>query len=94
MMAAVFLLLLASCKKEDIRVVTDDSGNTSANDIYLSPYAAGATSGKLLVLDKDGNTKKEIVTSGIAMNFRKWVIDGQTRFTYLVEDRAAYHIPS
>lgn len=82
---------MVSCKKEDIKVVTDT--NPLNNDMYLSPYTAGSNSGRLLVLDKNGVVKTSVNTAGIAMNFRKWNINGTTRFTWLVEDLYSYHIP-
>lgn len=44
------------------------------------------TDGKLFILDQSGSIKKEKSVGVHAENFQKWLIDGQTRYTYFHTD--------
>ncbi len=46
--------------------------------------------GLLLIMDQDGKVLKKKVTDGSAFNLTRWIINGQTRYTYLVNDANAY----
>ncbi len=90
LLALIGISLLVACKKE----AEPESNVNQPTDgqILLGPYTAGDQSGRLQILDKYGNTIKEKLTTGIVMNFQKWNNNGTIRYTYLVEDKAAYHI--
>ena len=87
-----FFVLLSGCKKDAIDQVLINNSPLDGQ-MYLSPFSSGADYGKLWTLDKNGILINETVTPGIAVNFKKWVINGDIRYTYLVEDLTGYHIP-
>lgn len=93
------LMLSLACNKEEVSTKTNSQfkvvvdNNPTDGEILIAPYTIGNTTGKLYVLDEHGNVIKEKQTDGIAMNFERWVVDGKTRYSYLVEDKNGYHIP-
>ncbi len=90
LLAASLFIVIVSCKKDSVKTYVN---NPIEGEILVAPYSANAESGKLLILDELGNTIKEKTTPGVAMNFQKWTINGNVRYTYLVEDGDGYHIP-
>lgn len=83
--------LISSCKK-DTNDGTSNKNEILDGQIYLGPYNPGDKTGRVLVMDKNGNTIKEKLTPGVVMNVQKWNNNGVIRYTYLVEDNSAYHI--
>ena len=95
--------LISSCKKE----TTQNNQTTSKPPftvatlnaptdgiMYISPYnGADPNSGNLFILDKSGNVLTDQKLAAQAMNFRKWVINGVTRYSFLTNDPSAPVIP-
>ncbi len=77
-------------------VYTINSGGSPAPAIILaSPFVLSAspnvaTPGLLLILDQDGKVLQKKVTDGSAFNLTRWIINGNTRYTYAVNDANAY----
>lgn len=87
-------LIFISCDKQDFtssKVTVNNS--PSEGQIFLSPFTAGTSAGRLLTLNKNGNTIREKVTNSQVMNLKKWVINGITRYTWLTEVPEGFHIP-
>ena len=62
--------------------------------IVVAPFLINVPdSGQLLVMDEHGTVLQQKMLPGAGLDFRKWTIDGQTRYTYIVNDVNAYHIP-
>lgn len=95
--AIIITNIISGCKKEESvpssPLSVGVNNQPAPGEIFLAPYTSGASTGNLYVLDQNGNIIKSKETDGVAMNFRKWLINGQPRYTYLVEDKAGYHIP-
>jgi len=69
-------------------------GTTGPGSILLSPYnTANTATGTLMIMDEKGNLLRQKTTDGATFCFRKWTINGQTRYTYIVNDVNAYHLP-
>ncbi len=49
-----------------------------------------ATPGELLVMDQSGKVLMKKATPGNAFDFARWTINGQTRYTWLVNDPTAF----
>ncbi|XZF14450.1 aryl-sulfate sulfotransferase [Chitinophagaceae bacterium MMS25-I14] len=72
----------------------DTSGTSEAGRIMISPYyTTNPNSGQLMVMDEKGNLLQQKSLPNSAFCFRKWIINGQTRYTYIVNDPGTYHIP-
>jgi arylsulfate sulfotransferase len=88
-------ITVLGCKKDG-----DDSvgkiealSNPTEGQIVLSPYAYPYTNpGKLLVLNKNGSKIFEKTTPVAAISFKKWVVNGKVRYTYLEFDKTAPQI--
>ncbi len=106
-LAGVILFVMQSCSKstdstthsttapltQNVYTVSE-TGTPSKGQILLAPFLLNVVdSGQLLVLDQDGKVLKEKFLPGATLCFNKWVINGQTRYTYIVNDVNAYHIP-
>jgi arylsulfate sulfotransferase len=92
------LVLFTNCNKDDessankpFTITTNN--NPSAGDILVAPFTSGNSTGKLYILDQNGNILKEKTTDALAINFERWLIDGKVRYSYLLEDKNGYHIP-
>lgn len=93
-------LFFSGCKKETTTLpdiypfeVTVDN-NPAPGRILVSPYNANADTGRVFLLDQNGKLIKSKRTDGPTMNFTRWEINGQVRYTYLVGDNSGYHIPN
>ncbi|MBS1589841.1 MAG: aryl-sulfate sulfotransferase [Bacteroidetes bacterium] len=95
------LTILFSCKKDNVNQTAKqftDSLATTVNKspnqgiILFSPYI-NATSGQIVITDYQGHLVAKKSTSGPAYNFQRWNINGNIRYTYLVDDLNGYHIP-
>lgn len=49
--------------------------------------------GLLLVMDENGQVLKKKITNGSAFDFDRWVLDGQTRYTWIESDNNAFLAP-
>jgi arylsulfate sulfotransferase len=80
-------------------VYTINSGGSSAPAMILaSPFVSSvspsqASPGLLLIMDQDGKVLQKKTTDGSAFNLNRWIINGQTRYTYFVNDVNAYRAP-
>jgi len=103
---AVFLLpvtmLLGACHEKDTTnpglsqsvYQVNNFSSTVPGRILLSPYdIANKQSGTLMIMDEKGNLLQQKTTDGATFCFNKWTINGQTRYTYIVNDAEAYHLP-
>ena len=67
--------------------------STSHRYVLLSPYMVNRWwHGRLVVMDMAGNIVLQRYTHGSAFDFRKWKIDGKTRYTWFINDQKAFHI--
>ena len=62
------------------------SGGVDDGQILLALNTNSSTDGHLLVLDKNGNILKEKNAGARADNFQKWVMGGQTYYSYLLAE--------
>lgn len=75
----------------------DSSGTPLPGTILASPIniatAANLDSpGLLMVMNQDGQVLRKIVTPGYAFDLNRWTVNGQIRYTYLVNDPGALRI--
>jgi arylsulfate sulfotransferase len=78
---------------QNVYTVTE-SGTPSKGQILVAPFLLNVVdSGQLIIMDQDGKVLKEKSLPGATLCFNKWVINGETRYTYIVNDVNAYHIP-
>ncbi|RYE17354.1 MAG: hypothetical protein EOP45_15940 [Sphingobacteriaceae bacterium] len=88
-------LFFISCKKDDVK---NDVGsvatvaNPTEGQIVLSTYGTTTSPSLLLILDKSGNTVFKKTVSVAAYNFKKWQVNGKTRYTYIEFDSTAFKI--
>jgi hypothetical protein len=73
----------------------DSTASPAAGIILASPYNVSISpalinQGLVLIMDQSGNVLKEKTTPGATFNFNRWILNGQTRYTYLVNDPGAY----
>src|ERR1700748_1447312 len=79
-------------------VYTIDSTGTPLPGIILAaPFNIATPAnvdspGLLMIMNQDGQVLKEKVTAGFAFDFNRWVINGQIRYSYLVNDPGALRI--
>lgn len=66
---------------------------TAQGYILMSPFTSPLDSGALIVMDGKGNILKQKRTAYGAMNFRRWVLNGQVRYTWAMYDPTKYVIP-
>ncbi len=62
-----------------------------AAPINLSIIPTTDSPGLLMIMNQDGQVLRKKVVAGQAFNFNRWVINGQTRYTYAVNDPGALH---
>jgi hypothetical protein len=102
----IVLCLLAACRKpkSDDTPGSVDSLTQTAYNIYRSGAAKETgniltapfnlnglyDSTSVMVMDGDGHLKLQQNTSTGVMNFRRWTINGQTRYTWFVFDASLY----
>lgn len=68
--------------------------DTSAQGyILMAPFGSPLDSGALIVMDGKGNILKQTRTAYGAMNFRRWVVNGQVRYSWAMYDPTKYIIP-
>lgn len=75
------------------------SGTAPAGIILTAPFpfpadAEAAIPGLLLVMDQDGNVVQKATTPGSAFDFKRWIIDGQVRYSCIINDPNAFRTPS
>ena len=85
-LSVLFMAGFAGCKKSDLLTITDQPAEgemvfSTFNTPYTNP-------GRLMVLNKDGETLWEKTLPEAAINFRKWEVAGKTRYTYMEFDRS------
>ncbi|HEY5461700.1 MAG TPA: hypothetical protein VIJ95_00455 [Hanamia sp.] len=61
-------------------------GGQDTGQIFLSLNTNSSTIGNLLILDQKGYVIREKTLDSRADDFQKWVINGQTRYSYLLVD--------
>jgi arylsulfate sulfotransferase len=76
-------------------VYTIDSTESPTKGIILTaPFDFSTTSsttpGLLLVMDQSGKVLQKLATSDEALDFARWTINGQTRYTYIVASPTAF----
>jgi len=79
-------------------VYTIDSTQSPSKGIILTaPFDFSTTSssnpGLLLVMDQSGKVLRKLATADEALDFARWTINGQTRYTYIVANPAAFLPP-
>jgi len=100
--AVVIISLLTSCKKPDSPAKSSpapvlnitDNNNPTDGTIIMAPFnTAVPNTGYLYMLDKTGNILQSKKVGNFAINFQKWVNNGQVRYTYTEFNPNGYHIP-
>ena len=77
-------------------VYTIDSTEPPSKGIILTaPFNFNAsvtavTPGLLLIMDQSGKVLQKLTTPGNPFDFERWIINGETRYTYLVIPLAFY----
>lgn len=81
--------------KQDVYKVTAYNISKPAL-ILLSPYSilTQNETGQLMVFNEKGQLLMQKTTPGAAFCFRRWLINGRVRYTYIVNDAATTHIPN
>ncbi len=80
-------------------IYTIDSTSSPTKGIILAaPYDSSipanvAAQGLLLIMDQSGRVLQKLVTPGEAFCFNRWIINGQTRYTYCVNNPTAFRPP-
>lgn len=85
MLTLVLSALFLSCKKDESIIDGPTEGQVVVST-YTTPYS---NPGKLMVLDKTGSTVWEKATAAAVINFKKWQVNGKTRYTYMEYDATA-----
>jgi len=71
------------CKKDGENIL----GKSTESQIVLSTYSSNLSSAAVLaVLDKNANSIMERTVTTAAINFKKWEVNGKTRYTYMEFD--------
>jgi hypothetical protein len=83
------ILSLTGCRKNNDKIILppEDVGNI----ILVAPYPDIDT-GELLALDSSGNEILKKNIKGAVMNFKRWNINGNTRYSYF-QYNSSYTIP-
>jgi arylsulfate sulfotransferase len=77
-------------------VYTINSAGTASPGVILTapfPFPSDATAvvpGLLLIMDQDGKVLKKQTTPGSAFDFTRWTINGQVRYSYIMNDPGAF----
>lgn len=98
-------LIVQSCRKSENVLADysiDDNGYYTASvkgelkdgTILAAPLKFDEDKGVLLIMDKEGNVLRSKKTEGKTFCFKKWDINGQVRYTYIVDDVNSYHLPN
>jgi hypothetical protein len=97
------IIFETSCKKDPVMTtvevhdtvfITPAAADTTAQGyILLSPFTTTTDTGTLMVLDGNGKLLKQKQTPGAAFDFRRWVVNGQVRYTWSTYDPNGYVIP-
>jgi arylsulfate sulfotransferase len=102
----VFLILiitnLVSCKKSEPTNITNNNlpqnfytvtvnNNPTKGEILVAPFTlASADSGRLMIFNQNGQLQWQKVLNSSAADFKKWQLNGLTRYTYFVHNLDAY----
>ena len=89
-------LLFTACRKEagdgtqGGYIVSRFRSASTQGNILLAPYNTGSqyNPGSVMIMDGAGNALGQVATPAAALNFRKWTIHNQTRYTWFVYDAA------
>ncbi len=86
------MTLASSCKKTIVYETNEPAPTETftGSHFLMSPTTVHAVQ----ILDYQGNVIKQKNTDDEAYNFQEWHIDGKTYYTYCVNDKDAYVIPS
>ncbi len=72
---------------------TPSVDSTQQGYILLTPHRRfNMRNGRIVVMDFKGRILFEKVTPGTASDFRQWIVNGQKRYTYGIDDPAAVHV--
>src|SRR5690349_8543310 len=83
LLALVVSFLTFGCKKNAENIF----GKSADSQIVLSTYSSNLASAAVLaVLDKNANSLMEKTVPTAAINFKKWEVNGKTRYTYMEFD--------
>lgn len=79
---------------QNIYKVTVYEENPRKAIYLLSPYLnSSQDKGRVMIFDERGRLLQEKLTEGGAFCFRRWVINGKIRYTYIVNDPKTKHLP-
>lgn len=86
----VFILscMLFSCKKEKQNIV--NLLTEKQDEIFLTPNIGDRSKAVLLIIDNNGDTIKMKNPDALVADFRKWVLNGKTYYSYLLQNKNFY----
>ena len=99
------LILFASCRKQsagDVSLSTADSLAQSQYNVYRSaaasetgtivvaPNGGQYDSSTLMIMDGEGHVKAMQHQPASVLNFRRWIINGQTRYAWFLYDQSLF----
>lgn len=101
------IVFVISCSKDaPIEEITENNNadlpkftiekvnNPTEGEILLAPYTHGdANSGHILVLDKEGKVLKHKKMPKEALDFKRWNINGITRYSYVEHEHGSVQMP-
>jgi hypothetical protein len=99
-MPIIAILTITSCKKDTTAAdptiyTTTTVNNPEPGTILVSPYnTSSQDKGTIIIMDNQGNVISQKTTNGAAFCFKKWAINGQVRYSFILNDVSQYHIPS
>ncbi len=77
---------------DEFTYIVNKPGKAQDGYYLLSPYMVNRWwHGRLMILDGAGNIHYQKYINGSAFNFRKWNLNGHTRYTYFVNDAKVQH---
>ena len=76
---------------QNVYTTIDSAGTPLPGIILAAPYdlsvpATVDSPGLLMIMNQDGQVLRKLATPGLAFDFNRWTINGQVRYTYLVNN--------
>lgn len=89
-----FFITTPSCKKERANIYPAERvEEMMSSEIFYTPIIGNNTRSVLLIINGDGDTLKLKDTDTAVADFRKWVVNGKTFYSYFQQNTAFYAIP-
>ncbi|HEY9178273.1 MAG TPA: aryl-sulfate sulfotransferase [Flavipsychrobacter sp.] len=88
-----FFITTPSCKKERANVTPIGGAEVVNSEIFYTPLIGNNTRSVLLIINGYGDTLKLKDTDTAVADFRKWIVNGKTYYSYFQQNTAFYTIP-